>query len=334
MWHSPRREGQETTIAETAALPDVIHRFIQAFNAGDRRTVEALMLPDAAYSTSFGEVLHEPHGVADRLWAWRAALPDLELHVTQASTSGSHGAFEGYLTGTHRAALVLPRHTVPATGRSVRVPQSYLFTLYDGKIAILSSSVEGADLLRALGVEGRLRTLPILPGHLLLLYQHRFHSPRREGLFLASLSFCLTFAGVRLLVHAIRANRGPFRNVSGPGGTHIHHLVWGITLLLGTGYAWLAQIGTGADRRRWIRSTAALYGAGSALTLDEFALWLNLEDVYWAPQGRESVDAVLLFGSVLVTGWWGFPFLRAAFHLLVSRGKSAVGGRVTGPSQP
>ena len=47
------------------------------------------------------------------------------------------------------------------------------------------------------------------------------------------------------------------------------------------------------------RVTAALYGAGSALTLDEFALWLNLQDDYWTTQGRESIDAVVLFGSLL-----------------------------------
>ena len=58
------------------------------------------------------------------------------------------------------------------------------------------------------------------------------------------------------------------------------------------------------------RATAAAYGLASALTLDELALWLNLEDVYWARQGRESVDAVAIFGSVLSAGLWGGPFLR------------------------
>ena len=56
------------------------------------------------------------------------------------------------------------------------------------------------------------------------------------------------------------------------------------------------------------------YGAASALTLDEFALWLNLEDVYWARQGRESVDAVVLFGAVLSMGLWGGPFFRALYR--------------------
>jgi hypothetical protein len=54
-----------------------------------------------------------------------------------------------------------------------------------------------------------------------------------------------------------------------------------------------------------------LYGAGAALTLDEFALWLNLEDVYWARQGRESIDAIVLFGSLLLIAIWGGGFFRA-----------------------
>jgi hypothetical protein len=56
--------------------------------------------------------------------------------------------------------------------------------------------------------------------------------------------------------------------------------------------------------------TSILYGGASALTLDEFALWLDLEDVYWTKQGRASVDAVVLFGGVLSIGLWGGPFFR------------------------
>jgi hypothetical protein len=54
-----------------------------------------------------------------------------------------------------------------------------------------------------------------------------------------------------------------------------------------------------------------LYGAGAALTLDEFALWLNLRDVYWAPEGRTSIDAVILFGALLAASGWGAPLLRS-----------------------
>jgi hypothetical protein len=54
------------------------------------------------------------------------------------------------------------------------------------------------------------------------------------------------------------------------------------------------------------------YGVGAALTLDEFALWLDLEpDAYWSSSGRLSIDAVIIFGSVLAVGAWGAPFFRA-----------------------
>ena len=69
--------------------------------------------------------------------------------------------------------------------------------------------------------------------------------------------------------------------------------------LIGVGYAWLNEIGVGQGGALASRSTAFAYGAGAALTLDEFALWLNLQDDYWTREGRESVDAVVAFGSLL-----------------------------------
>ncbi len=130
------------------------------------------------------------------------------------------------------------------------------------------------------------------------VYRRHMGEPRRERLFLASLSFFLTFGIVRVITHSIRAGIGPFHDITS-GGRHIHHLVWGILLLLLTGYLWLAQVGVGTGRSSvWTgRITALVFGIGSALTLHEFALWLNLADVYWSPQGRASVRAVLFFGS-------------------------------------
>lgn len=134
--------------------------------------------------------------------------------------------------------------------------------------------------------------------------------PRRR-VFIASVSFFITFLGVRLLVAAITHHIGPFGWVE-VGGRHIHHLVWGILILLGVGYAWLAEIGSGSTPTSIFlaRLLAVLYGVGAALTLDEFALWLNLANVYWSPQGRESIDAVILFGSALAAGAWGAPLFR------------------------
>jgi hypothetical protein len=163
--------------------------------------------------------------------------------------------------------------------------------------------------------------------HVQALYRLHFDDTRRERAFLGTSSFFATFATVRIIVHLIRAGRGPFRNVSA-GGKHIHHLVLGILLLLLVGYAWLIDVGTGTDaRRRWMRATAVLYGVGAALTLDEFALWLNLADEYWTPEGRESIDAVVLFGAFLCSAFWGGPFFRELGRLLIHRGRHRREGR-------
>lgn len=155
-------------------------------------------------------------------------------------------------------------------------------------------------------------------GH--LVHCHIPDRPRRR-LFLASISFFITFAGVRLLVVAITHHIGPFGWVM-MGGRHIHHLVWGIFILLGVGYAWLAELGAGSTPTDIFvnRLLSLLYGVGAALTLDEFALWLNLRDVYWAREGRASIDACILFGSLLAMGAWGAPLLR---HLFFKRRVSA-----------
>jgi hypothetical protein len=135
--------------------------------------------------------------------------------------------------------------------------------------------------------------------------------PRRR-LFVASVSFFLTFAGVRAVVFAVLHNVPPFHFIE-HGGQHIHHLVFGIIILLAVGYGWLADIGTGEDDSSILlsRLMSILYGVGAALTLDEFALWLNLKDVYWSPEGRSSIDAIILFGALLSASAWGVPLFRS-----------------------
>jgi hypothetical protein len=146
------------------------------------------------------------------------------------------------------------------------------------------------------------------------LYRHHFKDERKERQLLSAGSFFLTFATVRAITHAIRAGRGPFRNIT-PGGRHIHHMTFGIITLIGVGYLWLLEIGIRRDRSS-SSVTAVAYGSGTALTLDEFALWLNLEDDYWTKQGRESIDAVVLFGSLLAIGAVGREFVRDLVRLI------------------
>ncbi|MBZ5580800.1 MAG: hypothetical protein LAQ30_01105 [Acidobacteriia bacterium] len=183
-----------------------------------------------------------------------------------------------------------------------------LSVLHLGRIALaVFAGLALAYLALVLAVRGRHRGVA--------LYRKHFSESRRERQFIAALGFYFAFAAVRFLTHAIRAGVGPFHNLE-MGGRHIHHLVFGILLLLTVGYGWLLEIGSGAHARsRWPgRVMSLFYGIGAALTLDEFALWLNLRDVYWESQGRASVDAVLLFGSLLMIGVLGGRYVRALAH--------------------
>ncbi|HUV70818.1 MAG TPA: hypothetical protein VMW15_14235 [Terracidiphilus sp.] len=140
--------------------------------------------------------------------------------------------------------------------------------------------------------------------------------PRRR-MFIASFSFLVTFLGVRILVHRIVNHQGHFQWVV-VRGTHIHHLVWGILILLLVGYGWLMDLGRSHTPTSifFSRLMAVSYGVGAALTLDEFSLWLNLEpNAYWSSQGRLSIDAVILFGSLLAVGAGGAPFFRGIGQL-------------------
>lgn len=121
---------------------------------------------------------------------------------------------------------------------------------------------------------------------------------------MSTIGFFIAFAVVRGIAHAVRAYIGPFQDISA-GGTHLHHYVWGILLLMLVGLMWLAQVGRGGGGLSLglSRITAAAYGVACALVLDEFALWLNLQDLYWAKEGRKSIDAVVVFRSLL---WIGF----------------------------
>jgi hypothetical protein len=130
--------------------------------------------------------------------------------------------------------------------------------------------------------------------------------PRQRSALISWLAFTATFATVRGITYSIRAGRGPFRNLS-LGGEHVHHYLWGIGLLAGVG----AIAVRGDERLRQHPVVAVSYGSGLALIIDEFALLLDLRDVYWARQGRISVD--LGIGGVAVAGSYfaSLPLLRS-----------------------
>ena len=158
--------------------------------------------------------------------------------------------------------------------------------------------------------------------HVRHAYEAHFRESRHERLFLAWIGFVVAVGVVRALTWAIHRGIGPFHDVS-MGGRHINHLVWGILDLLLVGFLWVVRAATGEDDSRiWVsRVMSALYGVGSALTLDEFALWLNLRDVYWQREGRASLEAMALFGGLLGIAVFGAGFFRRLF--------SSVAGRVS-----
>src|SRR5712691_10064380 len=119
--------------------------------------------------------------------------------------------------------------------------------------------------------------------------------PCQRSTLASWLAFTTTFGAVRGITWSIRAGKGPFRNLSA-GGEHLHHYMWGIGLLTGVGA--IAVRGEDAQRRH--PAVAISYGSGLALIIDEFALLLDLKDVYWARQGRISVD--LGIGGSAVAG--------------------------------
>ncbi|MER6420496.1 hypothetical protein [Streptomyces sp. NPDC001137] len=128
--------------------------------------------------------------------------------------------------------------------------------------------------------------------------------PGKLPLLLALAAFVLTFLVTRLVTRLIRAGKGPFGNVKA-GGLHIHHVVPGVVLTVVGGF------GAVASGRHGFTAAlcAVLFGIGAGLVLDEFALILHLDDVYWTEEGRKSVEVVVLTAALVGLVLSGFaPF--------------------------
>jgi hypothetical protein len=120
---------------------------------------------------------------------------------------------------------------------------------------------------------------------------------QRAGLILLA-SMLLSFGFIRFSTRMIRAEVSWWPGNVTPGGLHIHHLVFGIVLMMVAGFLGFVS----EPSEPWIEIFAGLFGVGMGLTLDEFALWLYLDDVYWAEEGRSSVDAVI-FAAIIAGGF-------------------------------
>ena len=134
------------------------------------------------------------------------------------------------------------------------------------------------------------------------VYQEGIVDAGKEPALFALFAFLLTFAFIRTSTHLIRRGVKWWPGNVQVKGTHIHHLVWGILLLIVVGYLGVVL----EPASPWHEVLAILFGVGTALTLDEFALWLNLRDVYWSHEGRRSIDAVIvagILGAVVLIGF-------------------------------
>ena len=125
---------------------------------------------------------------------------------------------------------------------------------------------------------------------------------QRSGLLLL-LAFLLSFGFIRMSARLMRSPKVPWWPGSvTPGGLHIHHLVFGIVLVMLAGFLQFAL----RPESPWLEIFAVAFGIGCGLTLDEFALWLHLEDVYWSEEGRRSIDATIVaavIGGAVVLGF-------------------------------
>jgi hypothetical protein len=119
----------------------------------------------------------------------------------------------------------------------------------------------------------------------------------RQGIFLVLVGFLASFAFIRVSARLGRSPRVPWwpGSVVSDSGLHLHHLVWGICLMLASGALGFALF----DSSPWFEVCAAGFGIGAGLTVDEFALWVYLDDVYWAREGRRSLDAAVVAVSAM-----------------------------------
>lgn len=155
--------------------------------------------------------------------------------------------------------------------------------------------------------------------------------PTEQSLIVAWGGFGATFGVTRAITHWIRAGHGPSSGGMSAGGRHLHHYNLGILLLAAVGGVALR----GEERHRRHPVTATAYGSGAALIVDELALLIDLEDVYWSREGRTSVDAAV--GLIALGGLYlaAVPFWHGAAREVVRRETHRAGapGRPARPGR-
>jgi len=128
-----------------------------------------------------------------------------------------------------------------------------------------------------------------------------------QGLFLVLAGFTLSFAFIRMSTRLMRSPRVSWwpGSVVSDSGVHVHHLVFGIVTMMAAGAIGFAALGASP----LTEICAFAFGIGAGLTIDEFALWVYLDDVYWAEEGRSSIDATVIAAAGMIMLLLGFtPF--------------------------
>ncbi len=135
-------------------------------------------------------------------------------------------------------------------------------------------------------------------------FWNRLAEHDEQGLFLVLSGFILSFAFIRMSTRLMRSDRVSWwpGSVVSDGGVHLHHLVFGIVTMMITGTLGFAALG----HSPYAEICAFFFGVGGGLTIDEFALWVYLDDVYWAEQGRSSIDATVIAAAGMMLLLLGF----------------------------
>ena len=148
----------------------------------------------------------------------------------------------------------------------------------------------------------------------------------KQGLFLVLVGFILSFAFIRMSTRLMRSPRVPWwpGSVVSDGGVHVHHLVFGIVTMMIAGDA---RASAALGDSPYAEICAFFFGVGAGLTIDEFALWVYLDDVYWAEEGRSSIDATVIAAAgmmLILLGFSPFSFDTGSFEQTIG---SILGAR-------
>lgn len=147
----------------------------------------------------------------------------------------------------------------------------------------------------------------------------------KQGLFLVLAGFVLSFAFIRMSTRLMRSPKVPWwpGSVVSESGVHLHHLVFGIVAMMIAGTVGFTVLGDGP----WAEICAFVFGVGAGLTIDEFALWIYLDDVYWAEEGRVSIDATVIAAAMMgliLLGFTPFTFETGSLDQVIAGIASAA----------